>query len=86
MDVSAAAILVGSPDLDDLIMHSALANSKAQTLVGQLAITAANRLFDTGGGSATARKYGFDRHWRNVRTILNHNPAALRSACWATIT
>jgi alkylation response protein AidB-like acyl-CoA dehydrogenase len=60
-------------------MRGALANSKGQVLIGQLAITAANKLFDTGGGSATARKYGFDRHWRNIRTILNHNPAALRN-------
>jgi alkylation response protein AidB-like acyl-CoA dehydrogenase len=78
MDISANAILAGAPDLDERVMCSALANSKAQIIIGQLAVNAANRMFDTGGGSTTARKNGFDRHWRNIRTILNHNPAALR--------
>jgi alkylation response protein AidB-like acyl-CoA dehydrogenase len=59
-------------------MASALANSKTQIVVGKLAIRAAEQLFDTGGGSATSRKYDFDRHWRNIRTILNHNPLLLK--------
>jgi alkylation response protein AidB-like acyl-CoA dehydrogenase len=80
MDISAAAIAAGdATNLDELAMRGALANSKGQVIIGQLAIAAANKLFDTGGGSATARKYGFDRHWRNIRTILNHNPTALRN-------
>jgi alkylation response protein AidB-like acyl-CoA dehydrogenase len=78
LDIAAAGILAGAPDLDDLIMASALANSKAQIVVGRMAIQAAEKLFDTGGGSATARKYDFDRHWRNIRTILNHNPLFLK--------
>ncbi len=79
LDAAALAIAAGAANLDELVMRGALANSKSQIIVSQLAITAANRLFDTGGGSATARKYAFDRHWRNIRTILNHNPAALRA-------
>ena len=31
-------------------------------------------MFETGGGSATSRTLNFDRHWRNIRTVLNHNP------------
>jgi hypothetical protein len=31
-----------------------------------------------GGGSATSRRFNFDRHWRNIRTLCNHNPAFLR--------
>ncbi|RJF86348.1 acyl-CoA dehydrogenase [Oleomonas cavernae] len=78
LDVAAAAILAGAPDLDDLVLRGQLANSKAQIVVGKLAIRAAEQLFDTGGGSATSRKCNYDRHWRNIRTILNHNPLLLK--------
>ena len=78
LDIAAAAILAGAPDLDDLVLRGQLANSKAQIVVGKLAIRAAEQLFDTGGGSATSRKYNYDRHWRNIRTILNHNPLLLK--------
>lgn len=78
LDASAAAILLEAADVDDLVLAAQLANSKGQVLIGRLALEAAQRLFDTGGGSATSRKRNFDRHWRNVRTLCNHNPAALR--------
>jgi alkylation response protein AidB-like acyl-CoA dehydrogenase len=78
LDQAALGILENAPNLDDLVMRSALANSKAQIIVGPMAIRAAEKLFDTGGGSATSRKYDFDRHWRNIRTILNHNPLLLK--------
>ena len=78
LDRTAEALAAGETDVDQLVLAAQLANSKTQIVTGQLAIRAAERLFDTGGGSATARKYDFDRHWRNIRTILNHNPAMLR--------
>lgn len=78
LDASAAAILAGAPDVDDVVLAAQLANSKGQVLIGKLALQAAQQLFDTGGGSATSRKRNFDRHWRNIRTLCNHNPAALR--------
>ena len=78
LDQSAAAILSKSPGVDEVVLAAQLANSKGQVLIGKLALQAAQQLFDTGGGSATSRKRNFDRHWRNVRTLCNHNPAALR--------
>lgn len=78
LDASAAAILLEGSDIDEVVLAAQLANSKGQVLIGKLALEAAQRLFDTGGGSATSRKRNFDRHWRNVRTLCNHNPAALR--------
>ena len=78
LDASAAAILGNAPNVDDVVLAAQLANSKGQVLIGKLAQQAAQQLFDTGGGSATSRKRNFDRHWRNVRTLCNHNPAALR--------
>ncbi|PNU05552.1 acyl-CoA dehydrogenase [Novosphingobium guangzhouense] len=79
LDISQAAILANAPDLDDVVLAAQLANSRGQVMIGQLALKAAELLFDTGGGSATARGRNFDRHWRNVRTLCNHNPAALRA-------
>lgn len=78
LDASAAAIIAKAPDIDDIVLAAQLANSKGQVLIGPLALDAAQRLFDTGGGSATSRKRNFDRHWRNVRTLCNHNPISLR--------
>lgn len=78
LDASARAIIDEAADIDGVVLAAQLANSKGQVLIGRLALEAAQRLFDTGGGSATSRKRNFDRHWRNVRTLCNHNPAALR--------
>lgn len=78
LDVAAVGLLENAPNIDELVLKGQLANSKAQVIVGKLATRAAEQLFDTGGGSATARKYNFDRHWRNIRTILNHNPLFLK--------
>ncbi|RYE52181.1 MAG: acyl-CoA dehydrogenase, partial [Hyphomicrobiales bacterium] len=78
LDASAGAILSNTPDVDAVVLATQLANSKGQVLIGPLALDAAQRLFDTGGGSATSRKRNFDRHWRNVRTLCNHNPVSLR--------
>ena len=48
--------------------------AQAQLLTERLTIAAAERLFDTGGASATARALNLDRHWRNARTIASHSP------------
>lgn len=43
-----------------------------------LAVT--TQLFEVGGAQAVLADRGFDRHWRNARTIASHNPAILRKA------
>lgn len=48
--------------------------AQAATIAIESALRAAELLFDVGGGSITAREFGFDRHWRNARTVANHNP------------
>jgi alkylation response protein AidB-like acyl-CoA dehydrogenase len=78
LDLSADAITSGAPNVDEIVLAAQLANSKGQVVISRLAQQAAQQLFDTGGGSATSRKRNFDRHWRNIRTLCNHNPAALR--------
>ncbi|SNS26467.1 Acyl-CoA dehydrogenase [Streptosporangium subroseum] len=44
------------------------------------ALRAAELLFDVGGGSITNRDLGFDRNWRNARTVANHNPRQWKAA------
>ena len=44
------------------------------------ALRAAELVFDVAGGTVTARELGFDRHWRNARTVANHNPRQWKAA------
>ncbi len=60
--------------LQQLVLDGALATAKTQLTVSRLDLQAAERLFEAGGASATSRQHNFDRHWRNLRTIFNHNP------------
>lgn len=78
MDIAAAGVLANAPDVDALVLASQLENAKMQIVVGRMAVAAAEKMFDIGGGSTTSRKRNFDRHWRNIRTILNHNPLLLK--------
>jgi alkylation response protein AidB-like acyl-CoA dehydrogenase len=52
-----------------------LAVSQAYLTVGDTVHRAATLLFDVGGASAVSETRRLDRHWRNARTISNHNPA-----------
>jgi alkylation response protein AidB-like acyl-CoA dehydrogenase len=47
---------------------------------GEQALTAGELLFDVGGGTLTRREHNLDRHWRNARTVANHNPRAWKAA------
>lgn len=78
LDEAALAIIDGADDSDAILTDSAAATAKAQTVIGRLALEAAELIFDTGGASATARGLNFDRHWRNIRTLLSHNPTAYK--------
>jgi alkylation response protein AidB-like acyl-CoA dehydrogenase len=73
-DAAFAAALARAPEADALLTRSAIATAKAQSVIGELAQAAATGVFDAGGASATARSLNFDRHWRNIRTVLAHNP------------
>lgn len=60
--------------IETALIASALSTSQTQLILAELGLKAAEQIFELGGGSATSRKYNFDRHWRNIRTVLNHNP------------
>lgn len=75
LDRSADALRSGDEEgAAQLVLEGALATAKTQLAVSRIALQAAERLFDAGGASATSRQHGFDRHWRNLRTIFSHNP------------
>lgn len=78
VDQAHHAILMRDDSVDRLLNDSSLEVAKVQIISGQLALQAATRIFDTGGASATSRSLNFDRHWRNLRTLLSHNPLAYK--------
>lgn len=74
LDDSSQALLNADPALEQQLLDASISNAQMQVVVAKLALRAAEVMFEVGGGSATSRKYNFDRHWRNIRTVLNHNP------------
>lgn len=80
LDRTVAAFARGDEaGIEDALFASALTTARTQLLLGQLGPRTAERMFELGGGSATSRNNNFDRHWRNIRTILNHNPLLHKS-------
>lgn len=64
----------GSEDDAGALADAAVVVAQAQLVAERLTLDAAERLFDTGGASATSTKLNLDRHWRNTRTLASHNP------------
>ena len=80
LDRTVAAFAIGNEvEIEDALMTSALATARTQLVLGQLGPRSAERMFELGGSSATSRSNNFDRHWRNIRTVLNHNPLLHKS-------
>jgi alkylation response protein AidB-like acyl-CoA dehydrogenase len=68
-------------DLDpSLITAASVEVAQAQFFAAESALKAGELLFDVGGGSAVASRHNLDRHWRNARTVANHNPRAWKAA------
>ncbi|MFF1831408.1 acyl-CoA dehydrogenase [Paenarthrobacter sp. NPDC058040] len=57
-----------------------IAVAQAYVGAGEQALHAAEVLFDVGGGTLTRREHNLDRHWRNARTVANHNPRGWKTA------
>jgi len=69
----------GRQDDAEALADLAVRIAKAQLVAERLTLSAAQRLFDTGGASATARALNLDRHWRNARTVASHSPLAYKA-------
>lgn len=69
---------------DDLgnesLTRASIEVAQAQYFVVAAALAAAELAFDVGGASATDRRHNLDRHWRNARTVANHNPRQWKAA------
>jgi alkylation response protein AidB-like acyl-CoA dehydrogenase len=61
------------------IQSAEVAVEHAQITVPDLAIAAAQELFQTLGASATATGKALDRHWRNAQTVAAHNPISFKA-------
>ncbi|WP_374438879.1 acyl-CoA dehydrogenase family protein [Pseudomonas panipatensis] len=64
----------------DAVTHASVDVAQAQFIAVESALKAAELLFDVGGASTTGRQYNLDRHWRNARTLANHNPRHWKAA------
>lgn len=65
---------------DALLTTASVEVAQAQFAAVQAALKAAELVFDVGGATATSREHNLDRHWRNARTVANHNPRQWKAA------
>ncbi|GAA2898551.1 acyl-CoA dehydrogenase family protein [Streptosporangium fragile] len=55
--------------------RAAVAAYQSKVHSTEVALEVTSRIFELTGARSTARAYGLDRHWRNVRTHTLHDPA-----------
>ncbi len=73
------ALDIGPSLTEEQRSEAAIALYEAKYLTTKVALDATSRLFEIQGARATTTKYGFDRHWRNVRTHTLHDPVAYKA-------
>jgi alkylation response protein AidB-like acyl-CoA dehydrogenase len=74
-----AALDIGPALTPEQRAEAAVAIYEAKVLTTKVALDATSRLFEIQGARATTAAYGFDRHWRNVRTHTVHDPVAYKA-------
>jgi alkylation response protein AidB-like acyl-CoA dehydrogenase len=60
----------------DALAPASVDVAQAQLFAAEAALRSGELAFEVGGASATLREHNLDRHWRNARTVANHNPRA----------
>ncbi|CAM2737615.1 acyl-CoA dehydrogenase [Mycobacterium intermedium] len=78
-DALQAAVDVGPSLTEDQRAEAAIAVYEAKYLSTKVSLETASRLFEIQGARATTSAYGFDRHWRNLRTHTLHDPVAYKA-------
>ena len=82
-DVAAAALGAAfdrGPELSEVERSdAAIAISAAKVVATRVANDATSKVFEFTGARATAAKYGFDRFWRNARTLTLHDPVVYKA-------
>ncbi|GAA1604956.1 acyl-CoA dehydrogenase family protein [Actinoplanes couchii] len=81
LSAAATAIVLETADVlaGDDVHEAALRASQAQVVLHDLGLRAATALFEVGGASAVKRSANLDRHWRNIRTVVSHNPVRFKN-------
>lgn len=64
----------------ELLTTASVEVAQTRFFAAQAALRAAELVFDVGSAWATAREDNLDRHWRNARTVANHNPRHCKAA------
>ncbi len=59
---------------DETVANASIATAEAKVLTTEVALQAANKLFELAGTRSTLMALNFDRHWRNARTHTLHDP------------
>jgi alkylation response protein AidB-like acyl-CoA dehydrogenase len=60
--------------------EASVVTGEARRAAAEAAMEAGSTLFKVCGAGSVLEKYGFDRHWRNARTLSLHNPLDFKSA------
>jgi SfnB family sulfur acquisition oxidoreductase len=59
---------------EETVAEATVAVAESKVLTTEIAILAANKLFELGGTRSTLAAHNLDRHWRNARTHTLHDP------------
>jgi len=78
-DALQAALAIGPALTEDQRAEAAVAVYEAKYFSTKVGLDTASRLFEIQGARATTSAYGFDRHWRNLRTHTVHDPVAYKA-------
>ncbi|MFZ4896357.1 acyl-CoA dehydrogenase family protein [Plantibacter sp. Mn2098] len=75
VDAAVDAAETGATRVDgEIETESWIAVAQAQQTIASLVLESATIVFDALGSSGTSRSVSLDRHWRNARTLISHNP------------
>lgn len=64
----------------ETVAHAQIVTAEAKILSTEVAIAAANKLFELAGTRSTLAEHNLDRHWRNARTHTLHDPVRWKYA------
>ncbi|MGV0627625.1 acyl-CoA dehydrogenase family protein [Mycolicibacter minnesotensis] len=78
-DALQQAINIGPALTEEQRAEAAIAVYEAKYLATEVSLRTASKLFEIQGARATTSAYGFDRHWRNLRTHTVHDPVAYKA-------
>jgi alkylation response protein AidB-like acyl-CoA dehydrogenase len=68
---------LGDPD-PEAVKACLIAVDAAKVLSTQVGLDVTARMFEVMGARATAGRFNYDRHWRNLRTLTLHDPVEMR--------